>query len=355
VLHVVYNHNTQLDGTIDKDGNFIEIFELQNFLDDDIKRIFAGYQKQPTLPEKKFCTFFASETPELIQPLLIKYGMLRILEKQKRFAAELYFTGFNQLAYQGILEALGYSKNKYQMLQLANLIPYADLRKFARDGMNLHDLIAIWLNASGLIDKLPATFPPEFILKWKELFARQNFFQKPLSIQWNLFRLRPVNHPAIRLLQIADLVYDSLSGSLFNQFIRLFSFPAGKFKMKDFYQRLYDLFLKPNNFLPEKYNLGKTRLDTIFINIILPLILLYAQNNQFNELADTVNEIYRQFHALPHNNISRSMYQFMDSSQIKLARSKAIYQQALLHIYNSFCRFHTCSECLIEKKLNRET
>ncbi len=345
ILHVVYQHNVKLDYTIDKNGCPIEIFELQNFLDDDIKRIFSDYQADPYLPKEKFCIFFAGQSPELLKPLLMKYSILRLREKEKRFAAELYFTGFNQLAYQGILEALGYSKNKYQMLQLANYITYTDLRNFADHGMTEQQLIAIWLGASGLIDKLPSTFPQEFILKWKELYARQSFYTAHLNIDWQLFRLMPANHPAIRLLQVSSLVYESLKGSLFNNFINLFSFPVGKFKITDFYQRLYDLFLRQSDFLPEKYKLGKTRLDTIFINIILPLALLYAEKNKFTDLADAVLNIYKNYHSLPDNFLTRSMRQFMDDSQVKLTGRKACCQQAIHYIYDSFCRYHTCTQC----------
>ena len=355
VLHVVYHHNIKQNYTIDKAGRHIDIFELRNFLDDDLKRIFSDYRKNPELPKEKFCSFFAGETPELLKPLMINYGIMRIEEKKKRFAAEQYFTGFNQLAYRGILEALGYSKNKYQMLQLADMISYSDLKSWVNKGMTKQQLIAIWLGVSGLLDKLPSTFPPEYILKWKELFAKQHFCPRFMEINWHLFRIRPVNHPAVRLLQIADLVYRSLTRSLFSEFISLFSFPVGKLKITNFYHRLYSLFLKPNDFLPEKYRLGKTRLDTIFINIILPLVLLYAENNKYFELKEAVFQIYQNFHALPENHLTRNMRQFMDNSQVKALRSKAIYQQALLHLYNTFCRYHACTKCNKEKKVRRNT
>jgi hypothetical protein len=352
VLHVVYEHNVKLDYTIDKNGNSVEIFAMQDFLDDDIKRIFAGYQENPELPQEKFCTFFAGHPPELLQPLLQKCGMLRLQEKKKRFAAEQYFTGFNQLVYQGILEALGYSNNKYQMLQLADAISYSQLRNFAENGMTEHQMIAIWLGASGMIDRLPGTFPQEYVLKWKELYARQNFFNEALYIDWKLFRIRPVNHPAVRLLQMTDIIYESLKGSLFNNFINLFSFPVDNFKISAFYKRIYDYFIKPSDFLPDRYRIGKTRLDTIFINIILPLALLYAEKNDYRQLTETTILIYKNYHALPENHLTKSMTQFMDASQVKLAGSRAIYQQALLYLYNSFCRYHTCNQCREFKNLN---
>lgn len=349
VLHVVYQHNVKQEFTIDKNGRQIEIMELVDYLDDDIIKIFTGYEDDPQIPKDKFCSFFAGQPAELLEPVLLKYGCQRIEEKAKRFAAEQYFTGFNQLAYHGILEALGYSKNKYQMLQLASSISYSQLRIFAREGMSEQQLIALWLGASGLLNKLPSTFPAEYVLKWKELYARQNYFEQKLDINWNLFRLRPVNHPAIRLLQIADLMHQSLQGSLFNKFIKLFSFPVGSLKMTEFYQRLYNLFIFPGEFLPEKYNMGKTKLDTIFINIILPLALLYAQENKFPEMTDAILYIYKNYHPLPDNYITKAMRQFMDTSQIRLSRKKAVYQQGILHIYNNFCRYHTCTQCQMHK------
>ncbi|MCF7918625.1 MAG: DUF2851 family protein [Candidatus Cloacimonetes bacterium] len=344
-LHVVFQHNTWQEYTIDKQGQAVEILELKTNLDDDIKRILNDFEENPLIPEEKFCRFFAEQPAETLSVALSRYGKLRLLEKEKRFAAELYFTGFNQLAYQGLLEALGYASNKFQMLQMANTLTYEVLRKNFQDGMQDEEMIAIWLGSTGLLDSLPPSFPREFVLKWKELYANQNYHQETVEVNWHLFRIRPVNHPGIRLLQIAPLIYRSLSGSLFNDLIKLFSYPQGKLKMKEFYQRLETLFIGESYYLPKEWWLGKTRLDTVFINIILPLVRLYAQRNNYKELSEAAWEVYAQYRALPSNHLTRGMERYMDKMQIRTAQKKAIYQQGILHIYHNYCQYYSCGEC----------
>jgi len=350
ILHVVYQHNTWQEYTLNKDARAIEVLELKGFLDDDIKRILSDYRENPKVPKEKFCRFFADQPAETLPVLLSHYGKERLAEKEKRFSAELYFAGFNQLAYQGILEALGYTNNKFQMLQLANSITYEVLRKAFQDGMTENQMIALLLGSSGLLDRLPKSFPREFVLKWKELYGQQNFYQEPVLINWHLFRIRPVNHPGIRLIQIVPLIYRSLSGSLFHELIKLFSYPQGKVKMKEFYQRLSTLFIGESDFLPRIWWLGKTRLDTIFINILLPLILLYAHKNKYDELADAAMEVYGEYRKLPANYLTRAMERYMDNLQIKVVGKKAIYQQGLLHIYNNYCQYYSCDECDQERE-----
>jgi hypothetical protein len=344
-LHVVFLHNTWQEFTIDKQGRTIEVLELKANLDDDIKRILTDYEENPVLPGEKFCRFFADQPAETLSVVLARYGKLRLQEKEKRFGAELYFTGFNQLAYQGILEALGYAGNKFQMLQLANTLTYEELRKGFQAGMREEEMIAIMLGATGLLERLPVSFPREFVLKWKELYAQQDYYPEMIDVNWHLFRLRPVNHPAIRLLQIAPLLYNSLSGSLFNELIKLFSYPKGKLKMREFYQRLEKLFIGESDYLPKAWWLGKTRLDTIFINIVLPLVRLYAQRNNFTELSEAAQEVYTLYRSLPSNYLTRAMERYMDKMQIREAGKKAIYQQGLLHIYNNYCQYYNCGEC----------
>lgn len=346
ILHVVFKHNTWQEYTIDKKGNVVEILELKENLDADIKRIFYNYSDNQVIPEDKFCSFFAGVPTETLGVILSRYGKMRMEEKEKRFSAELYFSGFNQLSYQGLLEAMGYSKNKFQMLQLANTISYEDIRNFYHCNMKEEDLLAIWLGSTGLMDHLPSSFPVEFTLKWKEIYAKQEFYYDNIPIKWNLFRLRPVNNPAVRLMQILPLIYGTLKGSLFNEIIRLFSYPEGKLKMKDFYSRIEKLFRRESDYLPREWWLGRTRLDTVFINIILPLVSLYAKRNNYSQLSKAAQEVYMNYRKLPENHLTKAMQRYMEEMQIKIARKKAIYQQGLLHVYHNYCQYYNCKECI---------
>ena len=80
-------------------------------------------------------------------------------------------------------------------------------------------MISIWLGSSGLLEHIPATIPNEWKHKWIEIYNSQKYTMKKVNLDWKLFRIRPVNHPVVRLLQITELVFSSLDNSLFNHLL----------------------------------------------------------------------------------------------------------------------------------------
>ncbi len=345
ILHVVFEHNGKYSHTINENGELIEILELCNFLDKDISKLLAQYSEKPFNEKDKFCSFFAGLHTDTVEQILIKLGKMRFEKKIKRFDAELHFSDFNQLLLQGLFSALGYSKNKFQMFQLSSDYSYYKLKKYLIQGMTKDEMMAILLCSSDLINHLPVTFPDELKTKWQEIYTNQDYSKESFNYDWKLFRIRPTNHPAIRILQISDLLYKNLKVSFFNNILKIFSFELDTFSLKDFRNKFYLFFQSDSEYLPEKYNIGKTRLDTILINIILPLAVLYARKMSYFELEQVASQVYQNFHNLPDNYILKYMQNFLDDSQKKIIRKKAIFQQGILQLYFDFCLYHNCKGC----------
>ncbi len=284
-------------------------------------------------------------TKDATEDFLNKMGMMRFEKKIKRFSAEHFFSDFDQLLYLGFMEALGYSKNKYQMLQIALNNSYKDLKQFYNNGMTKEEFTAIMIYSSGLDEHLPIIISNDQKEKWQTIFQKQKFVNQVSDINWKLFRIRPVNHPVIRILQVADLLYDSLETSFFHNILKLFSFPSDKFKLNDFKKKLYSYFQIENIYLPDRYKLGKTRIDTILINIILPLVVIYAREKKFKQLENIALNIYQRFSGLPANYLTQYMEKFLDEDQKKIIRKKAVYQQGLLKVYYENCQHHYCEAC----------
>ena len=347
ILHVVYNHNGKYSHTICENGKKIEILQLKNNLDEEVSKLLQKYEPKKFLETDRDCSFFASNNAE---QLLYNLGFERFEKKIKRFSAELHFSDFNQIFMQGLFEALGYSKNKQQLLQLALEYKYSDLKKYKEAGMSKDELISILLCSSDLVNHLPVSFAPEYKLKWSELYTKQNFAKKHLDINWKLFRIRPVNHPAVRVVQLAELLYDKIGTSLFNELLKIFSFSEDEFKLNLFKRKLYNFFDVQIAFLPENYRIGKSRIDIVLINIILPLIVLYSRKMVYPELEKTALKVYAEYKGLQRNAVISSMEKFMNDAQIKVVRKKAITQQGILALYYNFCLHHNCRLC----ELNRD-
>lgn len=352
ILHLVYEHNAQYTHSISENNKLIEILVVKDKLNDDINKLLEAYRERQFLPSDQFCGLFAGLDLETTSLMLQNFGNIRLRKKIDRFAAELFFSDFNQLLYQGVMEALGYSKNKFQMLQLALILNYALLKKFYYQGMTLDQLISILLTSSGLLERMPVTFPRELISKWIELYAQQDFFIETLEIEWHLFRIRPQNHPAIRLIQIADFLHRSLDHTFFYSILELFSCRQDEFRTIEFTRKLYQLFADSSGIIPDSYRLGHERIDIILVNIILPLSILFAEKMNYPDFQKVAWELYADFKALPENYLIENMKKFMDSSQRKLISRKAIYQQGLIQIYYSFCQHQYCQSC---EKIGKES
>jgi len=353
ILHVVYEHNGKYDYTISENGSHVEIIEICKLLDRDITKLLQQYHEVKFETPERVCSAFKDLELDNLEQELVEAGISRLESKIKRFKAEHYFADFDQLMFQGLIEASGYSKNKFQMLQLALNIPYRKLIEYYERGMSRDEFIAIWLGSSGLIEKIPKIIPIEQQNKWKQLYAAQRYQNDYYNIEWHLFRIRPVNHPVMRLLQMSELIYGSFSGFLYKIFLKQLSIPKEKLKTTLFLKRFYLSFPFSYALPEEKYHLGKTRMDTMLVNIVLPLVVVYSREKGYLDLEKAVWKIYREIHGLPNNYITEHLHKMMTKEQVKLAKRKAIFQQGLLKIYYEFCQDHACEGCIehLKKKL----
>ncbi len=348
VLHIVYEHNGQYPQTITENGNQIEILELKNYLDEDITKLIKKYDdKFDHHPD--FCPFFAGLDEQTTHLILTRIGVQRMEKKIKRYAAELYFSDFNQLLYQGIMEAAGYHKNSYNFLQLAIQYPYVDLLQWKKLGMTLDDLVAILVYGSGLDNHLPRVIEKDEAQRWSCNFHKQEFSKNRIDLQWHLFRVRPVNHPVIRLLQITEMIHNSLDNSLLSDFMKVFATPSKPDMIKQIRIRMANLF--DNNRLKKFYRIGQDRLDIILINVLIPLLILYGEKMGYQQLKEKGWEIYRSFKGLPINYIEQLIgKKYLNIPQQKIISKRAVYQQGILKIYNDYCRYHNCEFCETNKK-----
>jgi hypothetical protein len=348
ILHVVYEHNGHYPCTITEDGSQVEILELKCSLDQDLAKLVKKFPDSKVL-NPEFCPFFAGLEIRVCELLLTRLGIARMEKKIKRYAAELYFSDFNQLLYQGIMEAAGYNKNSYNMLQLALTYPYIDLLQWKQDGMTLRDMQSLWLRAGDLYKHVPKGIVEQFPYLTEELPDFLEEKKKPISLKWNLFRVRPVNHPVIRLLQVSDFIYANLENGLLSSTLEMFSQPDNEKAAKEIAKKI--LLILNNIELPKHFKLGIDRVNVMLINIFLPIIILYGDKMGFQKLRENAWIVYSSFQGLPSNFIEQHIEQkYLNESQRKLIAQKAIYQQGLLKLYFDFCRSHNCELCSIHKK-----
>ncbi len=353
ILHVVFKNETDQKFTVKENGEKIPILVLENACDENIEKLWERYHgKKFTAEQQQIECLLNEQVPDVksILSLIDYFGGKRLKRKSQRFSAELLEDDFNQILYEGILEALGYTKNKRGFLKLARFLPYRRLQKFSQDKTSLQ-IFSLLLGVAGFInnDKIPFLEEQEQEnIKdfWYNIESEYKERMLNKKDDWNFFRVRPSNHPVLRLAQFVNFYYKTKDNNLINSIISCFSVPQqSQVIYKNISDSFYQLFIpSKRDFLYKEFRLGESRANDIFLNIILPVVNIYAQKMGYDGLKDLVWRIYETFPLLSDNYITRYMKQRL--SKLKDAVNKSKIQQGLIQIYYEYCQYHDCRFCL---------
>lgn len=229
------------------------------------------------------------------------FGGRKVLNKKEQW---------EQLLYEFIFEALGFSKNKEQMLKLAGILNLNKIKKLgSTDIIKLQSLL---FGTAGLLFDVRAK--DEYIDKiktnWKRVEPDLNI-EKLARADWNFFRLRPQNFPTVRLAYGAQLIQKILNEDLFKKIIVLFQSKA--LKPAAIRNELKEL-LSParDEYWESHYDFGKTsksrnnllgsqRTADIMINVIIPVVYLYSDIFKDNLINQNVLKLYCGLKISPDN------------------------------------------------------
>lgn len=350
ILHAVLNHDSPYVHTVKENGDLVEIVELKDQLSDDIIKLIN--QAPITLPKSgyDYCELLSAIDSDRLLAILAIHGKQRFMGKVRRFNASLSISGFDQILYEGVMEAIGYDKNKFNMFQLAQSIPIESIKQWQTEGLDYISLCAILCCSSGLLAKSGNRLSDSVRTKLIDAYERQMFYGKRISIDWQLFRIRPGNHPLIRLIHLTKFIYKGLSEGLLSLILR--DVESDCISAKERYQRFQKLFASTENeLLGKSTGLGKSVVNNIFINIYLPVMYLYAQKVSDSALATSVLDSWNGFGALPENYITRFMGRHINAGQLSKVNKHSLHQQGLMDIFYRTCRYHLCKECMGQNKI----
>ncbi|MEF3695098.1 MAG: DUF2851 family protein, partial [Candidatus Cloacimonadota bacterium] len=207
ILHVVLSHNQSPDYTIKENGEPLEILELKDQLSADIQKLLEAHDPEQDGALNTYCELLSAIDNDNLIARLSLFGKLRFRAKVRRFNAILGFSDFDQLLYEGMMEALGYDKNKLNFFSLASALPLQEIKQWKAEGLTLEELISIFACSSGLLQKSPKALSEEQRAKLFSLYESQSFYAKPVLIDWQLFRVRPGAHPLYRLISFLSVLY----------------------------------------------------------------------------------------------------------------------------------------------------
>ena len=223
-----------------------------------------------------------------------------------RFAAE---QGPEQTLYEALLEGLGYRHNQQPFVKLAQAAPIAALRRAALPVLAEQRPMALrhWLLAvSGLSDDTsasPSRLPPGLgpAMERKE---------------WHLFRVRPANHPAMRIEGAAELVARFLERGLLAGLADSAGSPSQ-----------LTAALTVDGRSVGTAPVGASRARDLTVNAVLPLLHYLDGGAESPYLA-----LYRRFPKLQGNEVVREMAEQLLPEDWRVEVNTARRQQGLLHL-----------------------
>jgi len=260
---------------------------------------------------------------------------------------------WEQLLYESIAEALGYSKNQLPFRRLSTLVTFPRLREI---NPNAHE--ALLFAMAGLLDDnkgdayqndLRETFQSEKI----------KIKQSPMdATEWQFFRLRPQNFPTLRIAALPRITGRMIEKPVLEFLLATVkapgSSPREKIKeIRDYFKVSAEGYWKNHYTFGKKASrglkqlIGKSRTGEITINVIIPFLFLYARTYKDIDLRSYTEELYSSLPAPAENNITRKI----DKELLTGNRQKtnAPVYQGKIQLYKFYCREERCSECEIGK------
>ena len=357
ILHVVMWHDTEAATNL-HNGENVPIIALDKYI------------KSPT---SQWCNVVYSPVimpclntvnrlpPDITAQLLDSAGEERFLAKAARFQADLAQIEASQCLYQGIMGALGYSKNKLPFIELAGRLPLHLLQAMPQHKISDEECLAqqqaLLLGTAGLLpsqrhNRHQENKHDKWIDKLEGLWASAPLTRAMSDNAWQLFKVRPNNFPTRRIAAMSYLILRYKEKGILEQVVNMIKeTPVNKG-----HHRLENgLVVTTNGYWASHFDfgfscriknptlLGIRRAADIVVNVLLPFTFAWGKVNSQPELGKKAVDLYCRYPRLVVNTVERHM-----TNQLRLDTSlvnSAQRQQGLIHIYNTLCTQGRCNCC----------
>ena len=303
---------------------------------------------------------------EVLKGVFESLGRERFLEKTESMRLLRTRLDFEQLLYEGIMEALGYERNSKALRELAQYVPFADF-----DQKSELEIQAMLFGVAGLLpSQREKPLPPEVtddpdIAALEEAWRASKYAELPprmTEARWS-FLARPLNHPTRRIAAISQLIH-RCQGSLMMYFLSTCEKAASADTLKllrTIEKELRDLLMvEPVGYWEKHSNfgtggtrnaglIGKDRAVDIIINKILPAAYIWAIEADSQKLQDGILKLYSIGSKSTGNKITRKIDEqiFTETQQMRHLKPTAKIEQGIIRLYKNYCADWLCDLCPI--------
>ena len=367
ILHVVYLNDDINLRTRLQNGKRIPTLEILNRLDAPIGDLFDERRESQEAPANDCRVTGKTLKIESVQSVLNDLGQERLLGKADVMRGVLVRVDFEQLLYEGIMEALGYTKNRKSFRELAQRVPLSDLL-----GKSDESIQAILFGVSGLLPSQSQQkiewneVDRKFVERLESVWESTEQHKKPTRMtaeQWHFAKMRPANYPSRRIPAIAQII-SHCQDTLMMDFLPLIesAATANQRTLARIRRELQGrLTPAPLGYWEDHSHFGKGipqrgtaligtgRASDIIVNILLPIVLVWAEQAQSPKLTDAVQRLYDSYPKLQENRITQQIEAqiFSQEQPIKLISPSAKKQQGAIYLDGNFCSSKLCDLCPI--------
>ena len=367
ILHVVYLNDDINLRTRLQNGKRIPTLEILNRLDAPIGDLFdERKESQETSTNECRVTGKTLKIAD-VQSLFDKLGQERLLEKTNVLRTQIVGMDFEQLLYQGIMEALGYTRNSAPFRELAQRVPLSEIH-----GKSDESIQAVLFGVAGLLpsqsqQKTEWNEEDKRFIKWLEsIWESTEQYKNSADMtaeQWHFAKIRPANYPSRRIPAIAQII-SRCQDTLMMDFLPLIesAATANQRNLARIRRRLQErLTPAPSGYWENHSHFGKgipqrgaaligaARAADIIVNKLLPITLLWGEHSQSSTLTEAVQRLYNSYPKLQENHITQRIEAqiFSQEQPIKLISPSAKKQQGAIYLHRNFCSSQLCDLCPI--------
>ena len=348
VLHVVYEH--------DRNVNDLPVLVVRDRFEYSLYHRYEGF-----LASQRWiaCERRLEEVQAFTRNTwLERMAVERLEEKSKKVGKLLEANKFDweDTLYRLVLRYFGLKVNNEAFDCLAQLLPVKTLLKHAD---NLPQVEAMLLGCAGFLRRdFQEAYPRLLQREFAAMQAKFGLLAMPEE-RWKFMRMRPLNFPTVRLAQLAQVIHQH--GCQFSKIKEAENVSEVKalfdVSASDYWDTHYRFITKvppldrpspskgplpgeePSAGGPARAkHLGEGTTDVLMINAVIPLLFTYGQFHKnraycekalrfLEETGAEDNTVIRHFNALG------------------WTADNAMRSQALLHLYNHYCRRKRCLEC----------
>ena len=326
ILHVVFENDSKV--------NDIPTLELKGRFDE---TLFTNYQRFINSKSWIPCANSIAQVPPFTRlSWLDRMAVERLESKSESIDKILSSNQFDweDALYKLLMRYFGLKVNNEAFEYLAHILPFKTLLKHAD---NLLQVEAMLFGCAGFLEggfgeEYPQLLQREFAV----MKAKFNLITMPAE-RWKFMRMRPSNFPTIRLAQMAQMIHKN--GPMFSKIKEakdmtevkaLFDVEASEY-WESHYRLATESDAKPKH-------LGAATADILTINAVAPLLFCYGKLHKDESHCDTAIQFLEETSA-EDNAVIRHFAQY------GIMAENAMQTQALLHLFNGYCKRKRCLEC----------